>query len=1431
MNLLHDVRSIGDFDRDGFIDIIMTMPTNATNGPDSGVVFLFWGSKDGFPALEPYNADLVITGEEGFLLGQSVVAWDYAGDTWPDLVIGCPGALGGTGKLLVYESSDINIAVKGTILDPSQAVFEIAGNDTYLFGSHLEVGDMTGDGVDDLMVLSMRSGTTLPRFEMFSGGVLPDFGYEIELPQNSVKNNTRTASLDLYGTGRDAFIFSSPDNGELRIINIEVSDTPFFLPGANVTGVVDLQGSIATSGNTWGWGAGDDGWDTSPTHIYDSATGYDSVRYNEATGNANNANRSIGVENKLFIEVGGILTTSNERDMSGAYGVSFRLLPSNINGINSAILSFDWEYEDWGFESQERLWIKARLTGSSGSMTYLGSGMDRNPEPDLTPEIFTMPGQTTSNGPNLFGTGSFQTDILQLIDGPGEYYLDMGGKISRWTASSEFGGFGFDNITLTFRTLSHDIKTLTGSGGLGSGLLSADCDRDGQEDLMVGSPTQGTVRIFRGGQPYWVQLAGINQGMCNTTITGTPNSGIGTSMARLGTSPFNLVPSIAIAAPLDYIGPGSLGRIYVFDLPIPDGELAVASAREVNDAPEDFNNYGWRVISVEDHDGNLYPELLVLSWTWSGHLRTTLVDRSPTPPKLWILTPKRHETVSGHVNISARVFDIDKDAKVEDVRFYRSSDNRSWNPIGDGSPDSVEGDVAVKFWNTTLFANGGYFFKVSIIDSFGLETAMYTDRVDVLNHAPPFVKLIYPADLTELRWVEDITAKVIIPSSEELDPPVRFYYSRDNITWTEYANRSAPIDGATSDYMAEFDTEPLMDGPIWFMVNASTRYGLGSGSRNIAPAFINNYYPPQGEILRPFPGSTISGAFIVTVSTQDQDDDVISPLQLFVRQTDVETWDLLGNMTGGQNGTFTFEWDTTLLDNGEYDLMARVVDSTNLQVELMLDEPVTIHNLYEPAVTITSHTGGDSLTGLVTFTAVVTDRDMNIRESDIRFLYRPQGVDIWNSMGRTFLLGTLVQVNWDSTTVKNGLIDVRVEVTDQDNLTGMHQISDVRVKNIYGPKLQTNLPSFNLPLSGVVRLSFNVSDDEPVPPANIKVEVLVRTTWVVIDNVSRTDPGGAFVPDQWTLYYVDWNTAERDGSGDRMFPDSLGYDVKVTVTDSDGEMIEYITPVAYHVRNEGIEGDDDDDGQALFLEGWMIAVIVIVIILLFILILLIFMFRGDRKIKEPVPKVSVPQVTAIPASHPTSLEPLTPVEKREGGIYSPPGWEPSTVTAPAEDIPLFMAGSETVDLGIDLDLEQDKDEEDLTDLRDELFGQRKERKPKRPAIKRTRQVRAPVIEETVDIMLPEGVVPPSIAQRGTEAGPEEEWGETEEWGEDEDWEELDEEELEELDEEEWEDVDEEPKEDLIITCKCGEKIEIPSVFKGTKFRCPQCGRKGSIPGR
>jgi hypothetical protein len=176
-------------------------------------------------------------------------------------------------------------------------------------------------------------------------------------------------------------------------------------------------------------------------------------------------------------------------------------------------------------------------------------------------------------------------------------------------------------------------------------------------------------------------------------------------------------------------------------------------------------------------------------------------------------------------------------------------------------------------------------------------------------------------------------------------------------------------------------------------------------------------------------------------------------------------------------------------------------------------------------------------------------------------------------------------------------------------------------------------------------------------------------------------------------------------------------------------------------------------------------------------------------------------------------------EDRTSEIYTPPGW--------AETAPEF--GEEPEPDYTDAMFAVTSDEfrgaqSEEAELFDELFAPGK---AKKASIRKAPS--KPVLEDIdIDVDLPEGAMP--------EIEADEDWEDVEDWGEEEEedeWEELDELEDEDWEEEEeedeWEEITEEEVEEvLVVTCKCGEEIEIPSSFKGSKFRCPSCGRTGKL---
>ncbi len=1407
-----NLSSIGDLNQDGKVDLVLTLPEDPTYGIEAGTVYLFWGKSDGFSDLHPSNADITFHGNSGFRMGTAVTTWDLQGNGWEELVIGCPGANGSSGRALIFNQVQVNGADFGTVYGPEWAYIELNGQSTNSFGGWISKGNFTGSDYDDLVVLSSGNDTTEPQAHLFMGGGVPGLGVNMTLPTLSVSPTTQCVSLDLMGRGMDALVYSSPDRAMLRIAYFTVEETVYHLPGANSTGVVDFQGSIQSSGNTYGWGAGDDGWDTSGSDVFDPPQTPNSLRFNQATGNARGHNRSIENVSRLEIEIGGVSPSTSVFSESGAYGVSFQLSPSDLIGKNSAVLSFDYIWEDWGFEMDERMWIKGRITNGDGDSNWLGSDLDFNPAPDTTPEIWTIRG-VNSGGSGIFmsGMGHYEEEILSIVGPSGEHYLELGGKISRWTNSVECGAVGFDNITLGLRSLEMDITTMTGANGLGSKLLAEDIDGDGSLDLASGNPKQNRVRIYHGNDPYWDSLSGFNEDKANMTITGDTGSDFGRDMIVIGASAFTPMKGLFISLPAWSGGPpNGTGAIVRYDLPMEEGVYTLDEGLLV---PHDENEYafGLRMVPIGDPEEDGYPNFIFLLLDGSDKLVIKQYDRGPNYPELRLNSPPRGVPLSGTIEIKATMSDLDLDATPWDIKFYRSIDNRSWSPVGNGTPDKVEGQSAIKYWDTTTFENRLYFLKVEVTDSFGLSIARYSNSIQVLNHRAPNIFLTYPADGTVLSGNVEITARVFPPPQEFLAMPVRFLMSRDGENWTEFANRSSTVPGSDVDYSTILDTENLQDGEIWFKINSSTEFGLGAEEGNSEPCIIDNYYSPEIEFLGEYSGN-LSGVINVTVKAYDKDLDLDPPVQLFIKDPDVLAWDLLGEFRGPiGNWTYFYNWDTTGVENGEYNLMVRARDVTFNEAQEVLSGPVWIHNPYTPTITIVNIDEGSILSGIPRIRIQITDRDMNFNKTDVKLFYRDPDVGIWNRISPVLVIGANATVDWDTTILKNKEYDLRAEVTDRDNLSAFKEVLGVIVKNLIPPTVQGELFTTSGPIKGERRIAFNITDDEPVSIENITVEVFVFSGWVEIGPSLSLDPEAIFIPGKNVSFYVDWNTLDEDEFGNPLFPDGPGYEIRITYTDPDAQSQVWRSVISYSVSNKVPGGGSGPNEEGSSIDPGLLAIMgLIAVVVVVLLVVGLFIWRGNQSER----KGSIPDIEEIRPKKET--EPAREEEmpsyyqEREGGIYSPPGWgtETSVEPAPATTAP-FYSSEEAGAFMSDVD-EIDASPGRKTDLLEDIFGEEEKTLPRKKPRKQREEL-------SLEVELPTGAMPSRAKDEP------EDWAEAEEWDEEEEaWEEF--EELED-DDDEWE--DEEEEDILVVTCKCGNEVEISSSGDG-RFSCEECGRKGRV---
>lgn len=156
---------LGDVNGDGYTDI--TVPANGCSA-GTGCVYVFFGPD--FVSESAAGADVTITGEgAGDAFGMSTNVGDVNGDGIADILVGAPGYSGGanTGRTYVfYGSADLSNMGAGAadvIIDGE------AGGDQLRY---LTRGDVNGDGIWDVVSTAVGYDTNAGRVYVSYGGSL-----------------------------------------------------------------------------------------------------------------------------------------------------------------------------------------------------------------------------------------------------------------------------------------------------------------------------------------------------------------------------------------------------------------------------------------------------------------------------------------------------------------------------------------------------------------------------------------------------------------------------------------------------------------------------------------------------------------------------------------------------------------------------------------------------------------------------------------------------------------------------------------------------------------------------------------------------------------------------------------------------------------------------------------------------------------------------------------------------------------------------------------------------------------------------------------------------------------------------------------------------------------------------------------------------------
>jgi hypothetical protein len=292
------VASIGDFNGDGYDDVVIGSPYFDVNGVSGvGSAFLLYGGPQGAneqKLVEPENADVWLHGNaDKRWVGYTVAgAGDLNGDGLDDVLLGnWPLGIAVTSNsqkvYLVYGRSGSESLSGAFDIDSADAVFQFTGNDLdggvdpldqTGFGIN-RVGDLDGDGHDDLMIganwARTDGGRNAGATYLFYGDPENPFSGDIDVSTadavligTNLNDNSGWAiapELDFDGDGRNDLLITATGNGTSYLFygdaaaprmtgEISLADADLKISGG---GIGDFTGESVTAGDFNGDGTDD----------------------------------------------------------------------------------------------------------------------------------------------------------------------------------------------------------------------------------------------------------------------------------------------------------------------------------------------------------------------------------------------------------------------------------------------------------------------------------------------------------------------------------------------------------------------------------------------------------------------------------------------------------------------------------------------------------------------------------------------------------------------------------------------------------------------------------------------------------------------------------------------------------------------------------------------------------------------------------------------------------------------------------------------------------------------------------------------------------------------------------------------------------------------------------------------------------------------
>ncbi|MBS1515435.1 MAG: FG-GAP repeat protein [Bacteroidetes bacterium] len=550
------VASAGDFNGDGYDDIIVGAKGYKIGGTQVGKVYIYYGGV-GMNSL----ADAVIYGSANESIGNSIsTAGDFNGDGFSDIIIGSPIAANQLGRVYLYL---------GGIFPDFTADYTFEGQVTnMLFGTSIAcAGDVNADGYSDILV----GGNNDVASPTHSGKALLFYGKAVLTNLNGIYLNGLYQSTgdrfgscvssagDFNGDGYSDFMVSAP----YQSMYMQSAGCVYlYLGGIAITGEPNAVYTTLNYLNKIG---------TSISQAGDiNGDGYTDI----LIGAPNYSN----LNGEAFLAYGNANPNGN---ISTTFGMTFL----NGSGQIGTSVSYAGDLNNDGYFE---MLISAPAKSPNGAVYIYQNSMSGNDVHDI---VFSGTGSSDGFGASISKAGDFNGDGFDdVVIGANSYNNGVGKAVLKLG-----GAYPENQVSINLIGIGQTPDALGASVD-----CAGDVNGDGYSDIIVGAPYNGVGRAY-------IYLGGSSpNGYPDIFLSsGSNNAMFGYSVSTGGDINRDGFSDVIVGAP--GINPTDTGFVYVYF-----GGTNMNNTPDIVLKPDNFGTqWGFCVSGGGDFNKDGYSDFIV----------------------------------------------------------------------------------------------------------------------------------------------------------------------------------------------------------------------------------------------------------------------------------------------------------------------------------------------------------------------------------------------------------------------------------------------------------------------------------------------------------------------------------------------------------------------------------------------------------------------------------------------------------------------------------------------------------------------------------------------------------------------------------------------------------------------------------------------------